>query len=133
MTYVALLAFPATMAVLAALLRSPLAQRVVAVPSDDRWHERPTPILGGIGIFAGLSAGLWPAVAVGAVAPTRQLLGLYGGIALLFLAGLVDDLRHLNPIAKLAAQLGAGGIVLATGTTVQLVHNDILAGAIALV
>src|SRR5437762_10354381 len=103
MTYVALLAFPATMAVLAALLRSSLAQRVVAVPSYDRWHERPTPILGGIGIFAGLSAGLWLAVAVGAVDPTRQLLALYGGIALFFVAGVSDLHRRLNHTQKTAS------------------------------
>ena len=133
MTYVALVALPATVLVLAALLRSPLARRVVAVPSAARWHERPTPLLGGIGIFAGLSAGLWLAIAVGAVDPTKELLGVYGGVALLFVAGLVDDLRHLSPLTKLAAQFAAGGIVLATGTTVQLVHNDLIAGAIALI
>jgi UDP-GlcNAc:undecaprenyl-phosphate GlcNAc-1-phosphate transferase len=132
MTFVALVAFPVTVLVLAALLRSPLASRAVAVPSADRWHERPTPLFGGIGIFAGLSAGLWLAIAVGAVDPTETFLGVYGGVALLFVAGLVDDLRHLSPLAKLAAQCAAGGIVLATGTTVQLVHDDILAGGIAL-
>src|SRR5437870_256266 len=132
MTFVALVALPATVLVLAVLRRSPLAGRVVAVPSPDRWAEQPTPLLGGIGIFAGLSAGLWLAVAVGAVDPTKELLGVYGGVALLFVAGLYDDLRHLGPVAKLAAQISAGGIVLATGTTVQLVHNHLLAGAIAL-
>ena len=132
MSLVALAAFPATVVVLAALLRSPLAARLVAQPSADRLHTSPTPIFGGIGIFAGLSAGLWLAVAVGAFHPGKELLGVYGGVALLFVAGLVDDLRHLSPVAKLAAQLAAGGIVLATGTTVQLVHNPVLAGAIAL-
>jgi UDP-GlcNAc:undecaprenyl-phosphate GlcNAc-1-phosphate transferase len=132
MTLVALAAFPATVVVLAALLRSRLATRLVAQPSDDRFHTRPTPIFGGIGIFAGLSAGLWLAVAVGAFDPGKELLGVYGGVALLFLAGLADDLWHLRPVAKLAAQLAAGGIVLATGTTVQIVDHPVLAGAIAL-
>jgi UDP-GlcNAc:undecaprenyl-phosphate GlcNAc-1-phosphate transferase len=45
----------------------------------------------------------------------------------------VDDVWRLSPLAKLAAQIAAGGIVLATGTTVQLVHNPILAGTIGLV
>ena len=133
MTLVALAAFPATVVVLAALLRSPVARRLVAQPSTDRWHEQATPLLGGIGIFAGLSTGLGLAIAVGAFEPRKELLGVYGGVALLFVAGLVDDLRRLSPVAKLAAQLAAGGIVLATGTTVQLVHNPVLAGAIALV
>jgi UDP-GlcNAc:undecaprenyl-phosphate GlcNAc-1-phosphate transferase len=132
MTAVAFVAFPVTLVVLAALRRSPLATRLVAVPSSDRWHERPTPLLGGIGIFAGFSAGLWLAVAAGAFEPSRQLLGIYAGVALLFVAGLVDDLYHLRPLVKLGLQCAAAGIVLATGTTVQLVHNDVVAGAIAM-
>jgi UDP-GlcNAc:undecaprenyl-phosphate GlcNAc-1-phosphate transferase len=128
----ALAAFPVTLVVLAALLRSWLARRLVALPSADRWSERPTPLLGGIGMFAGLSAGLWLAIAVGAVDPGKELLGVYCGVALMFAAGLVDDLRHLSPIAKLAAQFAAAAIVLATGTTVQLVENPVLAASIAL-
>ena len=133
MTLVPFAAFTVTVVVLAALLRSPVARRLVAHPSADRWHERPTPLLGGIGIFAGLTAGLWVAVAVDAVHPGKELLGVYCGVALMFLAGLVDDLRHLRPVTKLAAQIAAGGIVLATGSTVQLVHNPVLAGAVAMI
>jgi UDP-GlcNAc:undecaprenyl-phosphate GlcNAc-1-phosphate transferase len=132
MTAIAFVAFPLTLAVLAALRRTPLARRLVAVPSADRWHERPTPLLGGIGIFAGFSAGLWLAAAAGAFHPTEQLLGIYGGVSLLFLAGLVDDVHRLRPLVKLGVQCAAAGIVLATGTTVQLVHNDVVAGAVAL-
>src|SRR5947207_2058806 len=40
--------FPVTALVIWALIRSPLAARVSAEPRDDRWHERPTPTLGGI-------------------------------------------------------------------------------------
>ena len=31
--------------------RSPLAARLVAVPSSDRWHETPTPLLGGLAVI----------------------------------------------------------------------------------
>ncbi|MBV8080340.1 MAG: NAD-binding protein [Actinobacteria bacterium] len=133
MTALAFVAFPVTLLVLAGLRRTPLARVLVANPSADRWHEQPTPLLGGIGIFAGFSAGLWIAAAAGAFDPTRQLVGIYCGIALLFVAGLVDDVYHLRPLVKLALQFAAGGIVLATGTNVQIVHNHIVAGAIALI
>jgi UDP-GlcNAc:undecaprenyl-phosphate/decaprenyl-phosphate GlcNAc-1-phosphate transferase len=129
---VAIVAFPASWLTIWGLLHTPLARRLVAHPSLDRWHSSSTPIFGGVGIFAGLTAGLWLAIAVGACDPSRELLGVFAGVTLLFLAGLADDLWHLNPIAKLSLQLLAGAIVLATGTTVQLVHNDILAGAIAM-
>jgi UDP-GlcNAc:undecaprenyl-phosphate GlcNAc-1-phosphate transferase len=131
-TIAALVAFPACALVIWVLLRSPFTNRLVAHPSADRWHASSTPLFGGIGIFAGLSAGLWLPVAVGAAHPSKELLGVYAGVALMFLAGLIDDLRHLNPLAKLTMQVAAGAIVLATGTTVQLVHNPIVAGAIAM-
>ncbi|MEX2647215.1 MAG: hypothetical protein WD249_13215, partial [Gaiellaceae bacterium] len=54
----AVIALPATALVIAALLRSPLTRRVVATPSGDRWHEHATPALGGVGLFAGLVAGV---------------------------------------------------------------------------
>ena len=73
------------------------------------------------------------ALAIGAVEPSRELLGVLGGCALLFVAGLVDDLLHLSPLAKLAAQFGAAAIVLASGLSVEIVGNDVLAIAIALV
>ncbi len=131
-TVAAVAAFPITAAVVWMLLRSPLAGRVIAAPSVSRWHERPTPLLGGIGIFAGLSAGLWLAAAAGAFPVTESLAGIYGGIALLFVAGLVDDVRALPPVAKLAAQCGAAVLVMATGTDVQLIHVRPVAWALAL-
>src|SRR5438270_335850 len=47
-------ALPATALAIVVLLRSPLARRLVSAPRDDRWHERHTPSLGGIAIFAGV-------------------------------------------------------------------------------
>jgi UDP-GlcNAc:undecaprenyl-phosphate/decaprenyl-phosphate GlcNAc-1-phosphate transferase len=132
-TVAAVTALPAAALAIWTLLRTPVARRLVASPSPDRWHETPTPIVGGIGMFAGLSTGLWLAIAVGAVDLTGALAGIYGGIALLFVAGLVDDLYSLRPAAKLAAQVGAAVLVLGTGTTVQLVDDDVVATALAIV
>jgi UDP-GlcNAc:undecaprenyl-phosphate GlcNAc-1-phosphate transferase len=130
---VAIVALPVTAVAIWLLLRSPLARRLVAVPSGDRWHDAATPLVGGIGIFAGLSAGLWLAAAAGAFEPTRALVGIYAGCLLLFVAGLVDDLYSLSPFAKLGAQVAAAVLVLLTGTEVQLVGNEVLGAAIAIV
>jgi UDP-GlcNAc:undecaprenyl-phosphate/decaprenyl-phosphate GlcNAc-1-phosphate transferase len=116
-----------------ALLRSGLAPRIVAAPRGDRWHRAATPTLGGIGIFAGIAAGLGAAVGVGAVHPSTQLLAIAGGCAVVFAAGLVDDLWALPAPAKLAAQLAAAGIVVAGGVSVEAVGNDVLAVGIAVV
>ena len=130
---VAIVALPATALAIWLLLRSPIARRFVAVPSDTRWHQLPTPMLGGIGIFAGFSVGLWAAAAVGAFHANEALVGIYAGCVLVFVAGLADDLFGLPPLAKLAAQIGAAAIVLGTGTHVQLVGNRLIGDAIAIV
>jgi UDP-GlcNAc:undecaprenyl-phosphate GlcNAc-1-phosphate transferase len=131
-TVAAVAALPAAALAVWILLRTPVAERLVAAPSADRWHERSTPLLGGIGIYTGITVGLWLAVAVGAVPATRELAGIYAGITLLFTAGLVDDLRPLPPIGKLGVQVAASIIVLATGTDVQLIHTQVLAWGLAL-
>jgi len=130
-TLAAIAALPACALAIRILFRTPLAQRLVAVPSSERWHDKPTPLFGGIGIFAGLSAGVWIAAAVGAMPVTHQLAGIYAGVSLLFVAGLVDDLHALSPRVKLALQLVAAIIVIATGTGVQLIHAHYVAWPLA--
>src|SRR5436190_6831649 len=125
-------ALPAAALTIWALIRSPLGVRVVAEPRGDRWHERKTPILGGVGLFAGLLAGVGAALAADALEPSKELFGILGGCGIVFVAGLLDDLRALPPAAKLASQIGAAALVIATGLQVQIVGNDVLATAIAL-
>jgi UDP-GlcNAc:undecaprenyl-phosphate/decaprenyl-phosphate GlcNAc-1-phosphate transferase len=129
---VAIAALPVTVAVLWIVLRSSLGNRLVAHPSGERWHEAPTPTFGGVGIFAGFAAAVGLALAVGAVEWSGELGGILGGAALLFAAGLLDDLRHLSPIVKLGIQIGAAVIVLASGLQVEIVGNDVLAWAIGI-
>jgi len=131
-TAAAAAALPAALIAVWLLIRSPLAGRVVAAPSADRWHVKPTPLLGGVGIFIGFTVGLWLAIAVDAIPLTKSLGGIYGGIALLFVAGFVDDMRALSPLVKLALQIAAAVIVLATGTDVQLIHTHVIAWALAI-
>ncbi|MEO5791710.1 MAG: hypothetical protein ABIR67_06485, partial [Gaiellaceae bacterium] len=115
------------------LLRAGVGGRLVADPSGERWHTRSTPIFGGVGIFLGFAAGVGAAVAVGAVDASSELLGILGGCAILFAAGFADDVFTLKPIAKLAAQFGAAALVLASGLTVEIVGNDLLATVLGLV
>jgi UDP-GlcNAc:undecaprenyl-phosphate/decaprenyl-phosphate GlcNAc-1-phosphate transferase len=129
---VSIAAFAVAAAVLWLLLRVPAGARLVAVPSDARWHTQPTPLFGGVGIFAGFSAGVLLALATGAIEWSGELGGILAGVAIVFVAGLVDDLWHLAPVAKLAAQITAAVVVLASGLNVEVVDNDVLAWAIGL-
>ena len=130
---VAIAALSVSAAVLWLLLRSPVGARLVAIPSDERWHAEATPTFGGVGIFAGFAAGVLVALATGVIEWSSELGGILAGVTIVFVAGLVDDLRHLSPIAKLAAQVTAAVVVLASGLDVEIVGNDVLAWAIGLI
>jgi UDP-GlcNAc:undecaprenyl-phosphate/decaprenyl-phosphate GlcNAc-1-phosphate transferase len=123
----AIAALAASYAVIWAALRSPILRRLSAEPSADRWHDRETPLVGGLGIFAGLLVGAVVAVSTGALEPSSELWGVLGGCALLFTVGLIDDLYALPALAKLAAQIGAAAIALSSGLTVEIVGSDWIA------
>jgi UDP-GlcNAc:undecaprenyl-phosphate GlcNAc-1-phosphate transferase len=129
---VAMTAIAASSAVLWLLLRSSVGARFVAVPAGERWREQPTPLFGGVGIFAGFAAGIGVALVADVIDWSNELGGILAGVTIVFVAGVVDDLRHLSPIAKLAAQITAAVIVLSSGLDVEIVGNDVLAWAIGL-
>jgi UDP-GlcNAc:undecaprenyl-phosphate GlcNAc-1-phosphate transferase len=89
-----------------------LARRagVVARPRPDRWHQKPTALLGGVAIALAVGFSAW-AFGIGRAAGA----GVIAGAALLFAVGLVDDLRRLRPGYKLAAQLSAAGLAVCWG------------------
>jgi UDP-GlcNAc:undecaprenyl-phosphate GlcNAc-1-phosphate transferase len=127
----AIAALPVSAAVIWLTLRI-RPRRLVASPSGDRWHDRETPVGGGIGIVAGLFAGVGLALATGVIDWSSELGGVLAGCLVLFVAGLVDDLASLPPLAKLGAQVAAATIALASGLSVEIVGNDVLAVAIGL-
>ena len=122
----AVAALPVSFLVVWLLLHSRVSGGLERTPDASRWRAAATPLVGGVGIYAGFTVGLWLCV-LGPLGADRRLLGIFAGASLLFLAGLIDDVRTLPPVAKLAAQLGGAAIVLSTGTTVQLVHNKWIA------
>ena len=129
----ALAALPASLLTIWALLRTPAARVVVAAPRADRWHTRSTPLLGGPGIMAGLLVAVGIALATNLIPASRELAGIVGGCAILFVAGLLDDIFRLSPIAKIAAQAAAALLVLAAGVRVEIVQNEILAWVLGFV
>ena len=132
-TVAALTAFPTAAAVVWALLRSPFSRKLGNAPAGSRWRATATPLVGGIGIYVGISAGIWLTVLAGPLRASEQLAGIFAASTILFLAGLVDDVFSLPPLPKLAAQGGAAAVVLSTGTQVQLVHGPWIAIPIGVV
>lgn len=102
-------------AFLVTILATPLVIRLaramgwVARPTEDRWHERPTALMGGLAIYLG-------AVTAWVVFPGGTWSWpLLGGATILFVAGVADDLRGLSPVAKLVAQVAAASVILVAG------------------
>jgi UDP-GlcNAc:undecaprenyl-phosphate GlcNAc-1-phosphate transferase len=128
------LALPVTFLVIRALLQSPRASTLLsAAPSAQRWHQATTPTFGGVGIFAGFAAAVGAALVFGGIASTGEIAAILGGCAVLFVAGLADDIRALHPLAKLGLQIVAAALVLSSGISVEVVDDDRLAWAIGLV
>jgi UDP-GlcNAc:undecaprenyl-phosphate GlcNAc-1-phosphate transferase len=132
-TAAALAALPTSLLAIWALRRTPAARHVVAAPRADRWHKRSTPLLGGSGIFAGLLAAVGVGIAADVIPASREVGGIVGGCAILFVAGLADDVFRLPPLAKLAAQGGAAALVIGAGVRVQIISNGVAATALAVV
>ncbi len=102
------------LSILLTLVVRKFAHRVgmIAPPRRDRWHQRPTALLGGIAIFVAFIAG-WLLFAE----KNSHLVPVIAGAAFLFLVGLVDDTLQLKPYTKLVAQLIASAGVVYMGLT----------------
>ncbi|MBP7415047.1 MAG: hypothetical protein KA831_00200 [Pyrinomonadaceae bacterium] len=91
------------------------ARGFVAKPKSDRWHKRPTAMMGGVAIF--LTTIVMYALFV---PPTRESLALMGGSTFLFIVGLVDDVINIKPYQKLIGQLIGAAILVSFGLTLPI-------------
>ena len=88
------------------LLCVPLVQRLAtrwgctALPRKERCHTRPTPTIGGLAIFLGFV----PPVLL--LSPNlSSLLPFFIIATQMFVVGIYDDVRRINPATKLIGQI----------------------------
>ncbi|HVO94849.1 MAG TPA: hypothetical protein VMT22_18500 [Terriglobales bacterium] len=82
----------------------------VALPKKDRWHSRPTPTLGGTAFYAGfVAATLLFSPSFTAALPFLLV------VTLMFLVGIYDDRRQLNPATKLVGQIASAAVAIYFG------------------
>jgi UDP-GlcNAc:undecaprenyl-phosphate GlcNAc-1-phosphate transferase len=93
----------------------------VAKPKMDRWHKRPTAMLGGIAIFVSTIAIYFLLVPL-----TAESLIVVSGGAFLFGLGLIDDLLTIRPYQKLIGQLIGAGILVLSGLTLPLTGYELV-------
>jgi len=71
-----------------------------AVPRKERWHTRPTPTLGGLAFFVGF---LLPVLLL---SPNlSSALPFFIIVTQMFVIGIYDDMRRINPATKLIGQI----------------------------
>ena len=116
-----------------ALLLTPLvrafARRVgmVAAPKIDRWHKKPTAMLGGVAI--------WFTVIICFFVFIPQT--VYGAVILLastflFIVGLFDDVLHIKPYQKLIGQVLGAAFVVYYGLSLPWTGSILLNMALAI-
>ncbi len=113
---------------------------IVAHSGGRHIHKGAIPRIGGVAMFIGfLTAVLvrylgerlwdWPAVLT---QPDQRFWGVFGGITLMFLVGVIDDVIDIKPGQKLAGQVLAAGIVIYSGVGISFVGNPFGGGLILL-
>jgi UDP-GlcNAc:undecaprenyl-phosphate/decaprenyl-phosphate GlcNAc-1-phosphate transferase len=94
---------------------------IVAAPRKDRWHQRPTALMGGVAIYGSFLIGcLFFASSLDVARPILL------SASLLFVAGLIDDRYPLKPYIKLALQIIAAAITVLSGLDLHWTGNELL-------
>jgi UDP-GlcNAc:undecaprenyl-phosphate GlcNAc-1-phosphate transferase len=105
----ALLSFAVSLALVPVCRRAAGRFGLVTTPRADRWHGRPTALLGGVAIAAtvlGLHA---------AILGVRQLPVLLIAATVMFGIGLVDDVVSLRPATKLVFEIAVASFLVFFG------------------
>ena len=116
-----------------ALLLTPLVRAfarrtgMVAVPKTDRWHKKPTAMLGGVGIWFTTIVAYFIFIPLTVYGPVILLASTF-----LFLVGLVDDILHIKPYQKLIGQVLGAALVVYYGLSLPWTGSVLLNMALAI-
>jgi UDP-GlcNAc:undecaprenyl-phosphate GlcNAc-1-phosphate transferase len=131
MRYIApLISFVLCMVLTPVVRRLAVRRSWIAQPAADRWHQKPTALMGGIAIYAAAALPMawfgdffsfWPhlqhrspEIGLPSIAATAFI-----GASLLFVLGLVDDFLKLKPHTKLIGQIMVASMVAFLGFRLQ--------------
>lgn len=116
-----------------------LAKRVgaVDVPKDKRrMHKRAMPRFGGPAVILGFLVSVSYLLIVMSLEDSiilngpehygKQLLGMFLGIIIIAITGIVDDIKSIKPLTKLAGQLLAAIVAVSFGIRIQSIDTSII-------
>jgi len=118
------------LALVAALLLTPITSLVarrngwIDQPGLRKIHREPIPYLGGAAVLGAvllaLLVGPWlPLVSDTEVTLDRRLLAVLLGSLFMFAVGLRDDILRMGALSKLLVQVGAAGLVVLSGVSID--------------
>jgi UDP-GlcNAc:undecaprenyl-phosphate/decaprenyl-phosphate GlcNAc-1-phosphate transferase len=93
----------------------------VAKPKEDRWHKKPTAMMGGVAIFVTTIL-----VSFLFVEQTKETYVVLGASSFLFIVGLLDDILHIKPYQKLIGQVIGTGIILGFGMILPWTDSQLI-------
>ena len=94
----------------------------MAVPEDRKVHEKITPTLGGLAIYASMMIGIGVYLLAAHHHFSSDLVGVMRGATIIVIFGAIDDVRGLSPLAKLFGQVLAAGVLVIMGVQIQNIH-----------
>lgn len=123
---VAGIAFAVTMAAVPIVKRLARLVGAVSYPEARRIHTAPTPVLGGLAMFAGVLAGFFAGSRVPAFSEvfgqTSDPEAVLLAAAVVVLLGVVDDVRGMAAPVKLSGQLLAGALLVTFGMSLLFIY-----------
>jgi len=120
------------MSFLLCLTFTPVIRRIavykdwLAYPTKERWHDKPTALMGGIAIYLAMAIPLFLECDFSTILPHIMGFGAHAtlpsigtviwlGVTLLFLLGLLDDFIRIKPQTKLVGQILVASMVAFLG------------------
>ena len=114
-----LVAFVVAAAVTPAAIKIAPKIGAMDIPKDERrMHKKPMPRFGGIAIYLGIMA----ALAVFAL-KDQGITSVMTGCTLIYMLGLIDDLKDLKPLVKLCGQIVCATVVYIMGVRIEFITN----------
>lgn len=90
----------------------------VAQPGPRRIHKKPTPLIGGLAIYAAFVVSSLLFLPL-----NHETVGMLLGATVIVALGLIDDAKELSPKAKILGQLAAAVILVLFGYEIRWVTN----------
>ncbi len=111
----------------------------VDVPKDDRrMRKKAMPKLGGVAVIAGFLISVIYLITVMSIEGSinlfgeeeyfRKLIGILIGIIIITITGIIDDVKTLKPLQKLAGQVLAAIVTVAFGVEIDQISIPVLSG-----